>query len=83
MIIAAFLCEWTRREKILDNAEELEAFAARKASELDKYDESLDEMEVEKALVDNGNITKEEFIANNLITEPGSIPRSPSSASYR
>ncbi|KAH8432028.1 phosphotransferase family protein [Aspergillus melleus] len=75
-----FGTEWTRREKIFDNAEELEVFAARKVSELDKYDEALDEMEDEKALVDNGNMTKEEFIANNLITEPGSIPRSPSSA---
>lgn len=56
--------EWARREKEFDNAKEHEAFAARKVRELDKYDEALEKLEDKKALVDSGNITKEEFIAN-------------------
>ena len=50
--------EWARREKEFDNTEELEAFAGRKVSELDKYDEILEKMEESKALVDSGNMTK-------------------------
>ncbi|KAG4422128.1 hypothetical protein IFR04_004755 [Cadophora malorum] len=46
--------------------QELEAFAARKVSELDEYDEALEEREEDKALVDSGKMTKEEFIANAL-----------------
>ena len=69
--------EWARREKEFDNTEELEAFAGRKVSELDKYDEILEKMEESKALVDSGNMTKEEFIANALV-EPGCIPCSSS-----
>ncbi len=45
---------------------ELEAFAARKVSELDEYDEALEKREEDKALVDSGKMTKEEFIANAL-----------------
>ena len=44
--------EWAKREKGIDNAEELEAFAARKVSELDEYDEALEKREEDKALVD-------------------------------
>jgi hypothetical protein len=58
--------KWAKREKEFDNAEELEAFAARKVSELDEYDEALEEREEDKALVDSGKMTKEEFIANAL-----------------
>lgn len=71
------LTEWERREKEFDNAKELEAFASRKVSELDKYDEALEKMEENKALMENGNMTKEEFIANAL-KEPGGIPGSSS-----
>ena len=65
--------EWTKHEKEFDNTEELEEFAARKVSELDEYDEALEKREKDKALVDSGKMTKEEFIANALI-EPGSPP---------
>jgi hypothetical protein len=58
--------EWAKREKEFDNAEELEAFTARKVSELDEYDEALEKREEDKALVDSGKMTKEEFIVNAL-----------------
>ncbi|PYI11363.1 phosphotransferase enzyme family protein [Aspergillus sclerotiicarbonarius CBS 121057] len=70
--------EWARREKAFDHAKELEASAEGKVSELDKYDEALEKMEENKALVDSGNMTKQEFIAKALI-EPGCIPCSSSS----
>lgn len=63
---------WAKREMEFDNAEELDAFAARKTSELHEYDEALEKMEENKALVDSGKMTKEEFIANAL-TEPGRL----------
>ncbi|KAL4985841.1 hypothetical protein BDW68DRAFT_164298 [Aspergillus falconensis] len=59
--------EWVRREKGFDDAMELEAFAARKISELDKYDKDLEKLEDKRALVDSGNMTKEEFVANALL----------------
>lgn len=59
--------EWAKREKEFNNAEELEAFAARKVSELNEYDRALEMREEDKALVDSGKMTKEEFIANALI----------------
>ena len=59
--------EWAKREKELDNTEELEAFAARKVSNLDDYDEALEKMEEDKALVDSEQMTKDEFIANAQI----------------
>ncbi|PGG96623.1 hypothetical protein AJ80_09802 [Polytolypa hystricis UAMH7299] len=65
--------EWAKREKEFDNEEELEAFAARKVSELDEYDEALEKREEGKALVDSGKMTKEEFVANALM-EPGCPP---------
>ncbi|KAJ5819383.1 hypothetical protein N7474_004974 [Penicillium riverlandense] len=55
--------KWARREKEFDNVKELEVFAARKVSELDKYDVALEKTEENRALVDSGNMTKEEFIA--------------------
>jgi hypothetical protein len=69
--------EWAKREKEFDNAEELEAFAERKVSELGEYDKALEKREEDKALVDSGKVTKEEFIANALI-EPGCVPCTPS-----
>jgi hypothetical protein len=48
-----------------------------KVSELDEYDEALEKREKDKALVDSGKMTKEEFIANALI-EPGCPPCSSS-----
>lgn len=65
--------EWMRREEEFDNPEELEAFAASKVSELDKYDEAVEKMEEKKTLMDSGGITKKEFIAKALI-ELGCIP---------
>jgi len=59
--------EWAKREKEFDNTEELEAFAARKVSNLDDYDEALEKMEEDKALVDSEQMTKDEFIANAQI----------------
>ncbi|OOO06973.1 hypothetical protein OAory_01091760 [Aspergillus oryzae] len=67
-----FGAEWAMREKEFDHTEKLEAFAARKVDELDKYDKASEKMEEKKALVDSENITKQEFIANALI-EAGSI----------
>ncbi|KAH8730969.1 hypothetical protein GQ44DRAFT_746813 [Phaeosphaeriaceae sp. PMI808] len=58
--------EWAKREKEFDNTEELEAFAARKVSELDEYNDALEKREEVKAFVDSGEMTKEEFIANAL-----------------
>jgi hypothetical protein len=62
--------KWAKYKKEFDNIEELEAFAARKVSELDQYNEALEKREEEKALMDSGKMIKEEFIANALI-EPG------------
>jgi hypothetical protein len=36
-------------------------------SELDEYNKALEKREEDKALVDSGKITKEEFITNTLI----------------
>ncbi|KAG2412743.1 hypothetical protein HFD88_010300 [Aspergillus terreus] len=58
--------EWARREREFDDPEVLEAFAARKVKELDKYDECLEEIEERKALVDSGQMTKEEFLARSV-----------------
>ncbi|GAA85252.1 phosphotransferase enzyme family protein [Aspergillus luchuensis IFO 4308] len=64
---------WAKREKEFDCAEELEAFALRKVGELDKYDEDLEQIEENKAFMDNGRMTKEEFIlAAAAIIEPRS-----------
>ncbi|KAK6814919.1 hypothetical protein RU639_009772 [Aspergillus parasiticus] len=67
-----FGAEWAIHEKEFDHTEKLEAFAARKVDELDKYDKALEKMEEKKALVDSENMTKQEFVANALI-EAGSI----------
>lgn len=40
---------------------------------LDEYNEALEKREKDKALVDSGKMTKEEFITNALI-EPGWPP---------
>ncbi|EEH09710.1 phosphotransferase enzyme family protein [Histoplasma capsulatum G186AR] len=61
-----FGTEWAKRENEFNNEEELEAFAARKMSELEQYDEVLEKREDNKALVDSGKMTKEEFIATAL-----------------
>ncbi|PYH69880.1 phosphotransferase family protein [Aspergillus vadensis CBS 113365] len=53
---------WAKREKEFDCAEELEAFALQKVGEVDKYDEDLVKVEENKALMDSGRMTKEEFI---------------------
>jgi hypothetical protein len=59
-----------KQRLVTTNAEELEAFAARKVTELDEYDEALEKGEEDKALVDGGKMTKEEFIANTLNVSP-------------
>ncbi|KAK2757120.1 hypothetical protein FQN54_005090 [Arachnomyces sp. PD_36] len=68
-----FGTEWSKREEEFNNEEKLKAFAARKVSELDEYDEALEKIEGNKALVDSGKMTKEEFIANALPDPP--VPR--------
>jgi hypothetical protein len=55
--------EWKKRGKEFDNAEELDAFAARKVRELNKYDDALEMREEVKVLVVSEKMTKEEFIA--------------------
>ncbi|RAK94954.1 phosphotransferase enzyme family protein [Aspergillus ibericus CBS 121593] len=70
--------EWARREKAFEHAEELQAFAEWKVNELDKYDEALEKMEENKALVESGNMTKQEFISK-ASRELGRIPCSSSS----
>jgi hypothetical protein len=65
--------EWARRGKEFDDTKELLAFAERKVSDLEKYDEALEKLEENKALMDSGQMTKEEFIANARI-EPDSNP---------
>ncbi|KAI9695767.1 MAG: hypothetical protein M1820_008439 [Bogoriella megaspora] len=57
------LLEWKRCEKEFDNAEQLDAFVARKVRELEEYYDALDKREELKALVDSGQMTSEEFIA--------------------
>jgi hypothetical protein len=71
------LNEWARREMGFDNAKELKAFVSRKVSESDKYDEALEKMEENKALMESGNMTKKEFIANT-VEESGCKPCSSS-----
>ena len=68
-----FGAEWAKREEGFNTAEELEAFAVQKVKELDEYDQALEKREGDKALVDRGKMTKEEFIANTL-TRPDSPP---------
>lgn len=58
--------EWARRKEEFKIAEETEAFAARKLSELEKYEKTLEEIQKKKALVDSGDMTKEEFLADPL-----------------
>ncbi|KAF1361312.1 hypothetical protein EJ07DRAFT_164389 [Lizonia empirigonia] len=55
--------EWNKHEKEFDNAEELDAFAARKVHELEEYDDALEKAKEIRAFVDSGKATKEEFIA--------------------
>lgn len=55
--------EWKQQEKEFDDKEELEAFAKRKVLELDQYDDALEKAEELKALVDSGEMTREEFMA--------------------
>ncbi|PYI32353.1 hypothetical protein BP00DRAFT_445600 [Aspergillus indologenus CBS 114.80] len=56
--------EWARRESEFDNAEELEAFATRKVRDLDQYDEAVEALEERKALVDDGRMTRHEFLSH-------------------
>lgn len=59
--------KWAKHERQFDNTEELEAFATRKVRQLNVYGEALEKVEEDKALVDKGKMTKEEFIANALV----------------
>ncbi|GKZ32695.1 hypothetical protein AbraIFM66950_002294 [Aspergillus brasiliensis] len=65
--------KWEKREKGYDNAEELEAFLLRKVSELNQYDEDLEQIEENQALMDSGKMAPEEFvaIARTIIETPG------------
>ncbi|GAB1209328.1 hypothetical protein APSETT445_008100 [Aspergillus pseudonomiae] len=46
---------------------DLEGFVSRKVKELKKYDEALEKIEENKALMDSGKMMKEEFIAKALM----------------
>ncbi|PYI01347.1 hypothetical protein BO78DRAFT_288884, partial [Aspergillus sclerotiicarbonarius CBS 121057] len=60
-------CEWARWEwGYDDDVKEIDGFVVWKVSELDKYDEALEKMEKDQTLIDSGDMTKEEFIANAL-----------------
>jgi hypothetical protein len=59
--------EWTEHKKEFNDIEDLKAFAERKARELVEYDEALERREEDKALVDSGKMSMEEFLANNPI----------------
>ncbi|KAJ5041509.1 uncharacterized protein L3040_005094 [Drepanopeziza brunnea f. sp. 'multigermtubi'] len=50
------------REKVFDNAEELDLFAARKVGELDEYYKALEKRDKDKELVDSGKMTNGEFV---------------------
>jgi len=65
--------EWERREKDFQNEDELEKFAARKVGELDIYDEVLEKLEENQAIMESGNMTKEQFVAQSfrLLNRPG------------
>ncbi|PGH15784.1 hypothetical protein AJ79_02164 [Helicocarpus griseus UAMH5409] len=52
------ITKWMGLEKNVSNKNELETFAARKASELEEYEEALEKMEEARALVDSGNMTR-------------------------
>lgn len=45
---------------------EVDAFAVRKVEQLEEYDEALEKMEEEKALVDIGRMTREGFVAKTI-----------------
>ncbi|KAL2827721.1 hypothetical protein BDW59DRAFT_179007 [Aspergillus cavernicola] len=55
--------EWAKHEKEFNNTEELEAFAEQKVSDLYQYNKAVEKIEVDKALVDSGRMTKEFLIA--------------------
>ncbi|GAB1205865.1 hypothetical protein APSETT445_004544 [Aspergillus pseudonomiae] len=55
--------EWAKRAKKLDGEEE---------PDLDNYDEALAKLEENKVLVDDGKITKEEFVARSLVGDDNS-----------
>jgi hypothetical protein len=58
---------WVKRTVNFSNSEEPETFAVQKLSELDKHDKAVDKLEADKALVDSGDMKKEDFIARYLV----------------
>lgn len=61
---------WEEREEQFENDEELQEFVTRKVNGVKKYDDALEKLKKDKELVDNGEMTKEEFLAR--ATKPGS-----------
>lgn len=57
--------EWERREREIDD-EEAAAFDARKVLELERYNIDVEKVEARKALVDQGKMTKEEFVVASV-----------------
>ena len=55
--------EWERRREEFNDPEILEEFATCKVKELEHHEETLERVEEKKELLDNGEMTKEEFIA--------------------
>lgn len=56
--------DWERRERCI-NQDEVEAFGAQKALELEQYRRDLERIQAQKVLVDEGKLSKEEFFAQN------------------
>lgn len=56
--------EWERRERCV-NQDEVEAFGAQKALELERYKRDLERIQAQEILVDNGKLSKEDFFAQN------------------
>ncbi|KAL4804124.1 hypothetical protein BDV18DRAFT_166287 [Aspergillus unguis] len=57
---------WGGFEREVADSDEMEEFARRKIAELDRYDEIQDRLEEMKALVDSGDMTREEFVERGL-----------------
>ena len=54
---------WNDMTSRIEETDEVKNFVDRKLPELDRYDEDLDNIEKQKALMDNGKVTREEFVA--------------------
>ena len=55
--------EWRDASFIIEQTDEVKKFVKQKLPQLERYDEELDRIEKRKALMENGEITREEFVA--------------------